>query len=77
MEEGRTPFNVVLLIPPPPSLGRPIGSAGVLDQYTGARNRVGIGLSNRPARLHRLAESILGLLKSLKIAVSGCDTERR
>ncbi len=38
----------------------------------GARNRVGIGLSYRPARLHRLAEiysleSILGLLKSKKI----------
>jgi hypothetical protein len=38
----------------------------------GARKRVGIGLSYRPARLHRLAElipceSILGLLKSLKI----------
>jgi hypothetical protein len=28
-----------------------------------ARNREGIGLSYRPARLHRLAESILGLLK--------------
>jgi hypothetical protein len=27
----------------------------------------GIGLSYRPARLHRLAESIPGLLKSLKI----------
>ncbi len=27
---------------------------------------MGIGLSNQPARLHRLAESILGLLKSLK-----------
>jgi hypothetical protein len=37
----------------------------------GARNRVGIGLSYRPARLHRLAESILwtrfmGSLKVLK-----------
>ncbi len=38
-----------------------------------ARNRVGIGLSYRPARLQRLAESIyslesfLGRLKSLKI----------
>jgi hypothetical protein len=36
-------------------------------QSMGARNRVGTGLSYRPARLHRLAESILGLLKSLKI----------
>jgi hypothetical protein len=38
----------------------------------GARIRVGIGLSHWPARLHMLAElisleSILGLLKSLKI----------
>jgi hypothetical protein len=31
-----------------------------------ARNRVGIGLSYRPARLHRLAESIPWFLKSLK-----------
>jgi hypothetical protein len=27
----------------------------------GARNRVGIGMSYRPARLHRLAESISGI----------------
>jgi hypothetical protein len=33
----------------------------------GARNRVGIWLSYRPARLHRLAESILGLLENIKI----------
>ncbi len=33
----------------------------------GARNRVGMGLSYRPARLHRLAESIPGLLKRLQI----------
>jgi hypothetical protein len=33
----------------------------------GTGNRVGIGVSYRPARLHRLAESIPGLLKSLKI----------
>jgi hypothetical protein len=32
-----------------------------------ARNRVGIGKSYPPARLHRLAESIPGLLQSLKI----------
>ncbi len=31
------------------------------------RNPVGVGLSYRPARLHRLVESIPGLLKSLKI----------
>jgi hypothetical protein len=41
------------------------------------RNRVGIGMSYRPARLHRLAElvtleSILGLLKSLKFGL--CTT---
>jgi hypothetical protein len=33
----------------------------------GVRNREGVELSYRPARLHRLAESIPGLLKSLKI----------
>jgi hypothetical protein len=30
-------------------------------------NRVGTGLSYRPARLHTLEELIIGLLKSLKI----------
>jgi hypothetical protein len=29
-------------------------SAGILEQSTGARSREGIGLSYRPARLHRL-----------------------
>jgi hypothetical protein len=32
--------------------------AGIFKQSMGARNRVGIGLSYRPARLHRLAEFI-------------------
>jgi hypothetical protein len=48
--------------------------AGIFNQYMGARNRVGIGLSHRHARLHRLApggihslESIPGLHKRLKI----------
>jgi hypothetical protein len=40
--------------------------AGILDQSMGARNRVRIGMSYRSVRLH-LAESIPGLLKSLKI----------
>jgi hypothetical protein len=31
---------------------------GIFEQYMGARNQVGIGFSYRPARLHRLAESI-------------------
>ncbi len=30
--------------------------AGILEQSTGARNRVRIGLSYQPARLHRLAD---------------------
>jgi hypothetical protein len=43
-------------------------SAGIFEQSMVARNRVGIGLSFRPARLHRLTESIpwnrfLGSLK--------------
>jgi hypothetical protein len=33
-------------------------SAGILEQSMGVRNRVGIGLSYRPDRQHRLAESI-------------------
>jgi hypothetical protein len=46
-------------------------SAGSIEKSTGARNRVGMGMSYRPPRLHRLAESILwnrflGSLKVLK-----------
>jgi hypothetical protein len=33
-------------------------SAGISKQSMGARNRVGIVLSSRPARLHMLAELI-------------------
>ncbi len=33
-------------------------SAGILEHSMVARNQVGVGLSYRPARLHRLAESI-------------------
>jgi hypothetical protein len=36
--------------------------AGIFKQSMGARNRVGIGLSYRPARLHRLAELFLGII---------------
>ncbi len=37
-------------------------SAGILEQSLGAkRNRVGIGLSYRPIRLHRLAELFFGI----------------
>jgi hypothetical protein len=32
--------------------------AGIFKQSMGARNRVTIGLSYRPARLHRLAELV-------------------
>ncbi len=49
-------------------------SCHIYVQYMGARNRVGIGLSYRPARLHTAQpggigslESILGFLKSIKI----------
>jgi hypothetical protein len=35
-----------------------IPCTGILEQSIGARNRVGIGMSYRPARLHRVAESI-------------------
>jgi hypothetical protein len=36
----------------------PLLCARILEQSMWVRNRVGIGLSFRPARLHRLAESI-------------------
>ncbi len=36
--------------------------AGILEQSMGARNQVGKGLSYRPARQHRLVESIPGFL---------------
>ncbi len=44
------------------------GSAGIFKQSMGARNRVGIGLSYRPTRIHRQAKLIpwnrfLGSLK--------------
>ncbi len=44
-------------------------SAGILEQSIGTQNRVGIGLSYRPARprLRRLAESIPRILESFKI----------
>jgi hypothetical protein len=48
-------------------------SAVILEQSNGARNRVGIGLSYRPARLHRLQETIpsnrLGSLKVQKFGL--------
>jgi hypothetical protein len=49
------------------SLRKDFISAGILEQSMGARNRVGIGLSYRPGRLHWPAESIPGLRKRLKI----------
>jgi hypothetical protein len=45
--------------------------AGIFKQSLGARNRVGIGLSNRAARQHRLSELIPGLHKRLKIRAQG------
>jgi hypothetical protein len=52
-------------------------SAGILEQSIGARNRAVIGLSYRPTRLHKLAESIIGLLKSLKYRLSCFSLELR
>jgi hypothetical protein len=39
-------------------------SGGILEQSMKAKKLEGLQLSCRPARLHRLAEKILGLLKS-------------
>ncbi len=69
------------LVPSVPSekFSRGFTCAGIFQQSMGARNRVGIGLSYRPARLHNLAElvpwkkSILGLLKSFKQQVLNCQ----
>jgi hypothetical protein len=44
---------------------------------TGARNRVGIGLSNRPARLHRLAESVLRLASWAPETFTNKGSERK
>ncbi len=54
---------------------RGLTRAGIFKQSMGARNRVGMGLSYRPARLHRLAESIprnrfLGSLNVYKYGLS-------
>jgi hypothetical protein len=57
----------MLLDPDPHSQYGSGSSDGIFRQSIGARNRVGIGLSHRPARLHRLAESIPGIHKRLKI----------
>jgi hypothetical protein len=38
-------------------------SAEIFKQSMGARNRVGVGLLYRPAKLHSLSESIPGLQK--------------
>ncbi len=45
--------------------------AGFLVQSMRARKQIEIGFSYRPARLQRLAESIPGLRKSLKIPALG------
>ncbi len=52
--------------------------AGILEQSIKDRNRVGIGLSYRLDRLHRLAESISWnrFLGSLKVKNNVSDTER-
>jgi hypothetical protein len=51
-----------------------VGSAGIFNQSMGARNRVRIGWSYRPARLHNLEESFpwnqfLGSLKVKKFGL--------
>jgi hypothetical protein len=48
--------------------------AGILEQPMGVKNRVGIVLLHRAARLHRLAE---GLLKRLKIPSLDCPCPRQ
>jgi hypothetical protein len=62
------PMPELTLSPESGSLNSFGNSAGIFKQYVRARNRVGIKLSYRPARLHRLDELIprsrfLGSLK--------------
>ncbi len=54
-------YEYILLIP--------LFRAGIFKHSMAARNRVQIGLSYRPARLHSLAKLIPGLLKRLKIRI--------
>jgi hypothetical protein len=50
--------------------GTELCCAVILERSMGARNRVRIGLSYRPARLHRLAESIPRATEKFKNTVS-------
>jgi hypothetical protein len=52
-----------------------VHSAGIFKQSMGARNRVEIGFSYRPARIHRLAELIPRLLK--KVNEFGLSSQQR
>jgi hypothetical protein len=47
-------------------------SAGILEQSTGARNRVGIGLSYRPAGLHRLEDRYYNSVPTCFLAHIDC-----
>jgi hypothetical protein len=67
MERQRRPY----LQYTPFRLASCMSRTGILEQSMGSRNRVGTGLSYRPARLYRLAGSIprnrfLGSIKILK-----------
>jgi hypothetical protein len=57
--EYRVVSSVPDIKPILPTLGR-LGflCAGIFKQSMGARNRVGLGLSYRPSRLHSLAELV-------------------
>jgi hypothetical protein len=72
--------TLLYLVQPPPPLiqttnrvNHKVDRVGIFKQSVGDRNRVGIGLSYRSAKLHRLAELIPGnqFLGSLKISKFG------
>jgi hypothetical protein len=47
--------------------------AGIFKQSMGARNRVGIGLSYRPARLHSLVELLISSLESILLLLKSSE----
>ncbi len=65
--------NILLQLLGYSTISASVFCAGIFKQSMGARNRVGIGLSYQPARLHSMAELVpwIRFLGSLKFKNSG------